>query len=148
MTIGKKLMIGFSAMAVLTLVLSYASLSAIGKIGGSLETVVHRDAKRLELVGGITTDLAKLRTAQRGVIMYSQAKDRARIDTNKQMFATVKTDLTDKLASLLPLLVTEEGKAAATGIAAALVKYVSAYEEIVKSCDAGNAAGALRSAVP
>jgi methyl-accepting chemotaxis protein len=143
MTIGKKLMLGVSALALLTLLPSYQSLSTINKIGGSLAMVVNRDAKRLELVGAISTDLAKLRTAQRGVIMYTEAKNLAKVETNKQMFETVDRELTDKLATLLPLLLTEEGKAAASAISAAVRPYVSAYVEITKLCEAGNTDGAL-----
>jgi methyl-accepting chemotaxis protein len=143
MTIGKKLMISFSVMALLTLVLSFVSLSAIGKIGGALETTINRDAKRLELVGEITTDLSKLRTAQRGVIMYTQANNRAKVDANKQAFETAKADLAGKLASLLPMLVTDEEKNAANVITADLTQYFSAYQEIAKACDAGNPSAAL-----
>jgi methyl-accepting chemotaxis protein len=143
MTIGRKLTIGVTALTLLMLLLSYQSLSAIEKIGGLLKTVANQHAKRLELVGVISTDLAKLRTAQRGVIMYTEAKNPAKVETNKQMFETVNRDLTDKLSTLFPLLLTEEGKAAANGISAALKPYVSAYLEITKLCQAGDADGAL-----
>ena len=79
MTIGKKLLISVSALAILTLLLSYQSLSTINKIGGSLQIVANQHARKLELVGAISTDLAKLRTAQRGVIMYTEAKDAAKV---------------------------------------------------------------------
>ena len=126
MTIGKKLTASFAAMALLMLILSYCSLSAIVKVGGLLDAVVNQQSKKLETVGAITTDLAKLRTAQRGVILYTSAKDRARVETNKRLFETVKADLQEKLAALRPLLVTEQGRAAAAVIESALPTYVEA----------------------
>ena len=143
MTIGKKLTASFAAMALLMLILSYYSLTAIIKVGGLLDGVVNQQSKRLEMVGAITTDLAKLRTAQRGVILYTSAKDRARVETNKRLFETVKADLQEKLAALRPLLVTEQGRAAAAVIESALPTYVEAYQQIARLCDAGKEAEAL-----
>jgi methyl-accepting chemotaxis protein len=143
MTIGRKLTIGFAGMALLTLVLSYFSLSAIGSLGGSLDMAISQNAKKLDLVGGIETDLAKLRIAQRGVIMYTYAHDTAHVETNKKLFEATKSDMTEKLESIRPLLRTQQSQDAANAIGTALAKYFSAYTDIAKLCDAGNPIGAL-----
>ena len=50
-TIGRKLTLGVSALALFLLVLSYTSLRAISTLGGSLDRVVNGTAKKLQLIG-------------------------------------------------------------------------------------------------
>ena len=125
-------------------VLGWFSLASAGKLGAVVEGLVHRDARNLELAGAIATDLAKMRTAQRGVIMYSAVNDRERIEVNRAAFTTAVDDLRAKLTAMRPLLVQPESQTDAARIEAALAPYVESFGPIVRLCAARDLPGALK----
>jgi CHASE3 domain sensor protein len=59
--ITARLLLGFAAMLLLVLGLSYASLTAIGRLGASLDSAVNAGARKVQLVGEIHAGFEELR---------------------------------------------------------------------------------------
>lgn len=127
------------------LLLSSSSLSAIGTIGGLLNITIEKTATKLQLAGAITSDLAKLRSTQRGTILYTAAKDQNRVQQNETQFEAAKADLSDSLAAMRPLL-TDDEKSFADTIETAFQQYVSSFPSIVSFCQNNNIEAALAAA--
>ncbi|MGD0300623.1 MAG: hypothetical protein ABSE86_26355 [Bryobacteraceae bacterium] len=89
MTIGKKLMFAIGGMLAVLLGLAYSSFSSLGTLGTLLDTAVNKTAKKMVLVGSIEVAVEHLRTAQRGVILYSMLKNPAVVNKSKELFSSI-----------------------------------------------------------
>jgi methyl-accepting chemotaxis protein/methyl-accepting chemotaxis protein-1 (serine sensor receptor) len=85
--ISAKLLFSFAAVLVLVFALSYSSLSAIGNLGASLETVVNGDAKNLELVGDVRARSQEMRADSTKVEMSLVNMLIGRLDTQGKLYA-------------------------------------------------------------
>jgi methyl-accepting chemotaxis protein/methyl-accepting chemotaxis protein-1 (serine sensor receptor) len=62
LTIGKKLTLGVGALVLSTLGLGFASLKAIATLGNSLDAAVNGTGRKVDLIGGIQTTFADLKS--------------------------------------------------------------------------------------
>jgi methyl-accepting chemotaxis protein len=134
MTIGKKLMLAFGAMLALALGLAYAALSSVGKVGNALDTEINKTAKKVDLANSIITYAYRMRSAQRGVVMYSQLKDPAKVDQNKEAFQSASDSLQKAIAEIRPLLVNQAAREAVDTMQANFTAWLPLYEELLKFC--------------
>jgi methyl-accepting chemotaxis protein/methyl-accepting chemotaxis protein-1 (serine sensor receptor) len=122
--ITAKLLLGFAAMLVLVLLLSYASVNAIGRLGDSLDTSVNAGAKRVQLLGKIHAGFEELR-ADAGMVEMSSVNmlvgqletpesaaglgcsschTKDDVSNQKQRFDAAGVRLKGKIAELRPLI--------------------------------------------
>jgi methyl-accepting chemotaxis protein len=134
MSIGKKLMFAFGAMLALVLALAWASLSSIGRLSDLLTTENEKAARKMELVGKVPTYAYQMRMAQRGVIMYSMLKTPAQVEKNNGTFQAGAAGMREAIASIRPLLATEEGRAAVDKIETSLGAWLPLYQEVASAC--------------
>jgi len=73
--------------------LAYSSLSSLGTLSDELNTATSVTARKTELAGQIETSGAYLRTAQRGVILYSVLKEPAMVEKSKVLFASHSAEI-------------------------------------------------------
>ena len=137
MTIGKKLMLAVGGMIVLLLGLAYSALSSIGGLTALLDIAVNKTARKIELVGDLEVAVERLRTAQRGVILYSMLKNTAVVEKSKDLFKSETEQVQRLVAEIRPMLVTDDGRRAIDIIQAQVDSWQPLYREVVKMSAAG-----------
>ncbi|MGE5647629.1 MAG: methyl-accepting chemotaxis protein [Acidobacteriota bacterium] len=137
MTIGKKLFASFGALLALMLVLSYTSLNAIGVLGGHIDDVANRTAKKVLLAGEINTSVADMRAAVRSVVLSAALKDSRELEASRQAFRDSSKKIENTLAEMRPLLATERGKRAVEQAASGLEAWKVSFEEVADMCVKG-----------
>jgi methyl-accepting chemotaxis protein len=147
MTIGKKLILCFSVVLLITLVLAITSLNAINKLSGSLDTAVNRTVKKIGLINAISSARSDMLAGQRGVVMFTFGKSPEGAGKAKQLFESSAGKWANALSQLQPLLVTEEAKRSANQLEDALASWRSAFSQIEQLTASGNADAALKIAV-
>ena len=63
---------------------------------------MNKTARKMELVGTIEVSVEHLRSAQRGVILYSMLKNPAVVDKSKALFSTSTNQMEKLVADLRP----------------------------------------------
>jgi methyl-accepting chemotaxis protein len=147
MTIGKKLMLSFSALLALMLGLTYSSLSSVGTLSAELDTAVNKTAQKTDLAGQIETAVSEMRVGQRGLILFSMLKDRPKAEMGREAFRTASTRIEKLIAEIRPMLVTEGGRQAVDTIRAQTSAWMPLYMEIEKACAAQRFDAAMSSAM-
>ena len=147
--ITARLLLGFAAMLLLVLGLSYASLSAVDRLGASLDTAVNAGAKKLQLVGEIHAGFQELRADAGKVEMSSvnmligcldtpgaaagpgcsscHAKDD--VSSQKQRFDATGARLAGKVKELRPLITSEGETRALDTIESGVTEWRALYEK-------------------
>jgi methyl-accepting chemotaxis protein/methyl-accepting chemotaxis protein-1 (serine sensor receptor) len=135
MTVGTKLMLCFGFLLIFVLALGYASLSSIGTLSGLLDEATTRTALKTEIAGQIATDVAGMRGAQRGLILFSMLKN-PNVVMARESFQANLTDIQKRIGEIRPLLVTVGGRQAVDIIERQLGAWLPLYEKIAASCEA------------
>ncbi len=125
MTIGKKLISSFGAVAAAASINSFMALSGSATIAALLKSTVESDAKALEIVGGMKNSVTKMRFAQRGVVLYSMSGDTALADTNRKDFLTSRNAVSQALDQLTSI----QHDPAVTDAVAGMRKIVAGYDD-------------------
>jgi methyl-accepting chemotaxis protein/methyl-accepting chemotaxis protein-1 (serine sensor receptor) len=144
MTIGKKLMIGFTVLLLVALGLGGAYLYSVGSLGGDLKTATNLTAKTLYLAAEIEGQLFRLRSCQRGVMLFSLEKLPEKAQSNKQEFETRAAGIQTLLSQIKPLLVLEKGRQDAALIESELPNFKGYFEQVAAAAMAGDSDGALK----
>jgi methyl-accepting chemotaxis protein len=110
MSFGKKLMIAFAAMLIATLALAISSWLGIESLAGGLSTMAQSTAKKVDLLGTVTSSVSEMTALERGEIVHAGEKDLAKSQEYEASFLEVQKLLAATLAEVKPLLVTEKGK--------------------------------------
>jgi methyl-accepting chemotaxis protein len=136
-SLGMKLMAGFSVMLALTLVLSYTALTSLGGMKSSFDATVDNTAKKIMLADQINTAESDMFAFQRGVVLYAYIKDSAKMEENKQSF-DAKSDFALKaITDITPLLTVASAKEAVANMQSEMTAWRSAFAEMAQLCAAG-----------
>ena len=138
MTIGKKLMLAFAAMLVLTLGLAYSSLTSIGGLSARLNEIGTKTALKVELSGQIQTAVAMMRAAVRSTVLATALKDTSELEESRRTFQDQVTTVQKVIGQLRPLLVTERGRQDMDKVETGLTTWVSLQQQMVQLCVAGD----------
>jgi methyl-accepting chemotaxis protein len=143
MTIGKKLMAGFAAVLLVALGLALSSLYSVETLGGALDTATSQTAKKTFLVAELEGQLFRMRSCQRGVMLFSmhQLPDQAR--NNKQEFETRAAGVETLFSQIKPLLVLEQGRNDLASMESDFPNFKNYFEQVAARAMAGDAKGAL-----
>jgi methyl-accepting chemotaxis protein/methyl-accepting chemotaxis protein-1 (serine sensor receptor) len=109
MTVGKKLTLCFATLLVLVIAVSAILLSALNSVEEHYNRTATVEVKQLHLVGQFSSAVANIRSAWRGVILFSITKDAERLRSTEQTLDNAVSDGNKALADLRPLLDTSEG---------------------------------------
>jgi methyl-accepting chemotaxis protein/methyl-accepting chemotaxis protein-1 (serine sensor receptor) len=82
--------------------------------------------------------------AQRGLILYTYAKDSTQAAAARALFQQSSASLRESLSEIRPLLITPAAKEAAAGIDSTVGVWLSGYSEIESQVNAGNPDGATK----
>ena len=110
MTIGKKLMLGFAALFLIAVSLGGAYVYSVGSLAGEFKTATDVTAKKMFLVDEIQAEFFRLRSCQRGVMLFALHKLPEKVRSNKEEFETRAAAVETLFAEMKPLLVTEHGR--------------------------------------
>ncbi|HWY49645.1 MAG TPA: methyl-accepting chemotaxis protein [Bryobacteraceae bacterium] len=143
MTIGKKLTISFGAMLAVALALAVSSLYSIGKLGGELDTAVDKHWRKAFLIEEIKSNFYKMRSCQRGVMLFSMHNlpDKARV--NKEEFESRAAAVEQLLREGSDLLVTEPGRQNMSFMEGELPHFKAYFEQVAAAAVAGKPQDAL-----
>jgi methyl-accepting chemotaxis protein/methyl-accepting chemotaxis protein-1 (serine sensor receptor) len=144
MTIGRKLTIGFAAVLGVALGLAGAYLYSVGTLTGIVRTATDQTAKKIFIAAEIEGQLFRLRSCQRGVMLFSLEKLPEKARSNKAEFETRTSALAALVAQLKPLLITEQGKRNTALIEAGIPVFKGYFEQVAAAALAGDSAGALK----
>jgi len=145
LTLGRKLGAIFGATALVSAALVYIAIAGAGAMGRHVATL-EASSRKLQLEGELKAALANLRTAQRGVILYSSAHMPDKVEQNKEVFQSSIGKIRDAMNGIRPLLVVPRALQDLDAIGPALERYTSVLNQIVDQCQNGDTAGALVSA--
>ena len=137
MTIGKKLMTGFSALLVCLLGLSYFSLSAVGSLSGDLDQMANRTAREVDLSGTINGTTAGMRAESRALILAAALKNTGDLEKARSGFGNLSTLMDQTIREIRPLCYTERGKKAVDQVESGLSAWKTSFEEMAGMCAAG-----------
>src|SRR5438309_1837599 len=91
-TFGAKLRLSFAALAAVLALTAWSGLRSIGKLNDSFVATVDTSVRELALVGILESAESDMVAGQRGLFLFTYAKDRARASNAKRLFqdGTVK----------------------------------------------------------
>ncbi len=144
MTIGKKMALSLVAMLLVTLVLGISSLYSIGKLSASFDTTVNITVKKVILSDAMNDARSNMLAGQRGVLMYSFAKNSAGAQTARHLFDASAQRWADAITETRPLLVLPEGKALASRLEASLQGWQTVMLEVEQLCASGDPDAGLK----
>src|SRR5690349_21825313 len=87
-TIGKKLTISCAATLALMIVMSVGSLNSIGNLNTELENATRGTARRIQLGGIMDVAGSDMLAGQRGLLLFTYAKDPAKSEAARKLFHT------------------------------------------------------------
>ena len=147
MTLGKKLTISFAAIVGLLLLSTAVSLLAIRSLGDHFDEAVKKTVPKVQLADRISTAQVDMFAWQRGLVMFTYAKDAARADMSRQRFREASATVAKALDDIRPLLVVDEARRLVENIKRDHQEWNTHTAEIDRLCSAGDADGAVRVAV-
>jgi methyl-accepting chemotaxis protein len=143
-SIGKRLMGGFSGLAVCVVTSGLVALWAVNSLRSDLGDMSEKLMRKSELSGDISTATWNIRADIRALLMASalnhpQDLQKARNDA-EQAFARLEASVRD----IAPLLVDEKNKAVLSGLVATLPQWKEAFHEVADLAAAGKAEAAYK----
>jgi methyl-accepting chemotaxis protein/methyl-accepting chemotaxis protein-1 (serine sensor receptor) len=143
MTIITKVGAGIGAILAVSLAANIAALDTLGTVRGLAEQSMTRSAKVLELTGAMTTNLAMVRFAQRGILLYTMAKEPEEAAAQRQRLGASMSAIRQNLEGLKPLVNSPDAKADLSTFEQALGNYQELTNEILRNVDSGQLAEAV-----
>jgi methyl-accepting chemotaxis protein/methyl-accepting chemotaxis protein-1 (serine sensor receptor) len=107
---------------------------------------LESNSQKLQLEGDLKAELANLRAALRGVIVYTSAHMSDKVEQNKAAGQTSLDRIHELLGSIRPLINTQQGAQDMEAIGPALEQYAAAFTRIINECQQGDTARALETA--
>ena len=132
LTLGAKLGIGIGVLGFVIVCMAAVGLRSLGMA----EDIVHRaadvNAQKVKLAGAINTAESDMAAGQRGLILFTYAKNSAAAATSEAIFRDANAVADRNIAAIRPLIVTERGRDLLAGIETKLGQWRAAYEEVRK----------------
>lgn len=144
-TAGQKLGAVLGATVVVAGTLSGLSMLWARAIGVEARLLMMSGNEQV-LISDLRTELANLRAAQRGVLLYSSAHLQGRIEQNEAEFQKSSRRVRQLLDEIRPLAATERGKQAWEAIRVSEERYAAGFAQVVLDCRRGETAAAIETA--
>lgn len=138
MTIGKKLMMGVFAVWLVAVCLAAAYLYSVGALSTELKTATDLTAKKTFMVADLQAQLFKMRTCQRGVILFSLEKFPEKAQHNKQEFETRASSVETLAGELKPLLILDKARQDVASIESNVRELENYFEQVAAASMSGD----------
>jgi methyl-accepting chemotaxis protein/methyl-accepting chemotaxis protein-1 (serine sensor receptor) len=127
---------GVGAVSAATLVLAAVSIGAISNLRSTLDSVIQKDVRRVEIAGHIQSSSAELLRVENGIIFRLMSQDPAGSDRYKQRAAAVLDEMAGQFKELNPLLKDSTGDKDAKEMQATLSSWTSVHRDLLHALDA------------
>ena len=144
MTIGKRLTIGFGVMLIVVLGLGGSAVYWTGRLGHDSDETVRTTGKKLALIEELQATLFRMRSCQRGVMLFAMHNLADKVRSNKEELESRGVTLEQGLRELKPTLVTEEGVRVEAEMENQLQLFKEYFEQVAAASMAGKHADALK----
>jgi methyl-accepting chemotaxis protein len=144
MTICKKMMLIFGAIVIIAVGLAGSYLYSVTALGGELKTATGVTAKKIFLISELEGQLFRMRSCQRGVMLFFLYKMPDKVASNKAEFESRAEGVANLLTEIKPLLSTDQEKKDEAVLETELPKLKGYFEELAGRIQAGDAKGALK----
>jgi methyl-accepting chemotaxis protein/methyl-accepting chemotaxis protein-1 (serine sensor receptor) len=144
MTIGKKLTIGFAAILLVALALAGGYLYSVRSLADALRTATNVTAHKIFITSELEGQLFRMRSCQRGVMLFAIDQLPDKVRSNKQEFETRGAGVQQLLGEVKPMLVIERARGDVAFLESALPRFHGYFEQVAAAAMAGNAKGALK----
>jgi len=144
MTIGKRLTIGFVAVLVVALGLAGSGIYWVHSLGEDMDQVTTKTVEKIFLMSEFQTDLFRMRSCQRGVMLFAMHKLADKVASNKQDFEQRGINAEQDLREIAPLLVTEEARRLMSEMQTNLADFKGYFEQVAAASMADKHDEALR----
>lgn len=144
MTIGKKLMFGLGAVWFAAVCLGAGYLYTAADLGGDLRTATDLTAKKLFLASELGGHINKMRSGQRGVLLFSIQKNAEQARQNKQEFETQSAAVEAALSQLKNMIHLEAARKDLEVIETELPNLRSEFEQVASAAMEGDSNKALQ----
>jgi methyl-accepting chemotaxis protein len=137
MTIGRKLLTCFGALAAVLLVVAGMAITSIRRLGDEFDTSVNKTTRKIQTFGEVKADILQLRLAFRGIMYFTAIKEQTKLADSKRTFEDKITSARTELREMRPLLVTDQGRELASQADRALEEYRETGRKIIELLAAG-----------
>jgi methyl-accepting chemotaxis protein len=144
LSFGAKIAIGTGTLAAVLLLTACYALHTIGVLSDDFTAAAVSTGRKLQLAGMLKASESDMAVGQRGLILYTYAKDSARAATAEQLFQESSARFQQALAELRPLLLTEEAKRVVLEMDGDANRWIAAYGELKRTLDSGDADGGVK----
>jgi methyl-accepting chemotaxis protein len=143
-TLGAKLGVSTGILMLVTICLAVVGLHALGSADDILHRTIEINAKKVKLAGSMNTAESDMEAGQRGVALFTYAKNPVAFATSETMFQEAAAQFQRSLAEIRPLLVTDRGRELTSQIESRMAQWLPAYQDVRRLAQAGDAEGATR----
>ena len=143
-TIGAKIALSAGALAAALALLAVCGLWALGSTNAAFEHATNNTARKIELAGQMAASISKMAAGQRGLVLFTYAKEPAKVSTARQLFESGSATLKQDLADVTPLLITADGKQIVAEVETDLAAWLPSYADLARLADAGDPDGAAK----
>ena len=143
-TVGRKVRLTTGVLVAVLVGLAWLGLHQTAAMNDAFQATASITSRKLVLAGDIGIATSNLAAAQRGVLMFSYAKDAPRVAVAKQLFQDSAAAMRRAVAEIGPLLVTERGRQVVGRIEASFARWVPAYGEMERLVNSGDVDAATR----
>ena len=141
--LGAHLLIAFCIVLATTVFSAYFSISVIIGLRDRFDSVVDKTARKQELVGRISTLKSDMFASQQESVLAAFDKDGAKDEFRREFEQHVAT-MKSSLAEAQPLVSLPEAKRLLGVVEASFADWLAEYREVMRLCEAGDAAAARR----
>ena len=134
MTVGKKLMIGFGAMAAIAATMGIASLFTISGLGTAFSETAHKSVRKMYLAGAAQTAVSEMLSFERGVLVRTAMNDPAKAEAYNNSFAQQARSLHELVEEMRPLIATEQGRRDLDAIANGTSAWLPVHDQLWQNC--------------
>lgn len=146
-TLGFKLIAGVGALLLLTLGNGALAVLSIDRLGGQLTQASDVTARKIQLTADVRLAAQSMRTAQRGVILYSMMKQPERVSKAHSQFLEASQRISTLLTDLKPLVESQAEQLASDQAMSAVRNWAPLYQSVVSGCQKDDYAGTVKEAV-
>jgi methyl-accepting chemotaxis protein len=142
MSLGRKMAISTGVVTAVVVLMAALNLRTLANLSSTFENTAGVTARKLELAGTLNAAVSNMAAGQRGIILFTYAKNPGLAAGSEQLFQTSSASFQRALAEIKPLLVTERGKQLAAELENTMGAWLPAYADLKRMTDAGNPDGA------
>jgi methyl-accepting chemotaxis protein len=143
-TLGAKLGVSTGILVLVTIALAAVGLRSLGSADDILHRTIDMNARKVKLAGAMNTAESNMAAGQRGIVLFTYAKNPAAIAASETLFQESSARIQRAVAEIRPLLVTDHGKELLAQIESRLAQWLPAYEDVRRLAQSGDSDGAAR----